>query len=86
MYEHKATDDSSGLVPVAGGVAAAGAGGAGAGVAAGVAAAAAAVPVKKNSIIVMKTCQWVDTLTRTAMGHQRKNKEGGNLLLLPVEW
>ena len=46
MYEHKATDDSSGLVPVAGGVAAAGAGGAGAGVAAGVAAAAAAVPVK----------------------------------------
>ena len=46
MYEHKATDDSSGLVPVAGGVAAAGAGGAGAGVAAGVAAAAAAVPVE----------------------------------------
>ena len=48
---HKATDNSSGLVPVAGGVAAAGAGGAGAGVAAGVAAAAAAVPVKKNSIV-----------------------------------
>ena len=46
MYEHKATDNSSGLVPVAGGVAAAGAGGAGAGVAAGVAAAAAEVPVK----------------------------------------
>ena len=51
MYEHKATDNSSGLVPVAGGVAAAGAGGAGAGVAAGVAAAAAAVPVEKNSIV-----------------------------------
>ena len=87
MYEHKATDNSSGLVPVAGGVAAAGADGAGAGVAAGVAAAAAAVPVEKNSIIGNENMsmgryfkiggRWV-TKGRT--------KRGENLLLLPVEW